>query len=142
MNDNIINRLEISSECPLPMLESLIPAGFPSPMQGLPCDAIDLNRELIHHPSSTFCARVAGNSMINCGISDGDLLIIDKSLTPHTGAVAVCFIDGEFTLKKIEIRKDGVYLIPANENYPEIKVAEDSNFQVWGIVTYIIKSLK
>ncbi|MEF9924841.1 MAG: translesion error-prone DNA polymerase V autoproteolytic subunit [Muribaculaceae bacterium] len=142
MNDNTIKELDVTGECRLPMLESVIPAGFPSPAQGLPSDAIDLNRELIHHPSSTFCARVAGNSMMDCGISDGDLLIIDKSLVPHNGAVAVCFVDGEFTLKKIAIRTDGIYLVPANEAYSEIRVSEDSNFQVWGIVTYIIKSVK
>ena len=78
--------------------------------------------------------------MIDSGICDGDLLIIDKSLDPHDGAIAVCFVDGEFTLKRIAIRHDGVYLVPANPKFKEIKVSEESNFQVWGIVTYIIKA--
>ncbi len=142
MNENIIKPIKISSHMDIPVLENLVPAGFPSPVQGLPSDSIDLNKELIDHPSSTFCARVSGNSMIDCGISDGDLLIIDKSLSPVNGSVAVCFIDGEFTLKKISLRNDGLYLVPANRKYPEIKVSEESNFQVWGIVIHVIKSIK
>lgn len=142
MNKNIIKPIKISSHIDIPVLENPVPAGFPSPVQGLPSDSIDLNRELIDHPSSTFCARVSGNSMIECGISDGDLLIIDKSLSPANGSVSVCFIDGEFTLKKISLRNDGLYLVPANRKYAEIKVSEESNFQVWGIVTHVIKSIK
>ena len=79
--------------------------------------------------------------MIDCGINDGDLLIIDKSLTPHDGSIAVCFVDGDFTVKRLAIKSDGIYLIPANKNYPPISVSEESNFQVWGIVTHIIKSV-
>ncbi|MFI3240324.1 MAG: translesion error-prone DNA polymerase V autoproteolytic subunit [Bacteroidales bacterium] len=125
----------------IPALDSAIPAGFPSPAEGLPSDAIDLNRELIEHPSSTFCARVTGDSMIDSGISDGDLLIIDKSLDVRNGSIAVCFIDGDFTLKRITIKADGLYLEPSNPRYSAIKVTEDSNFNVWGIVTYVIKSI-
>ena len=142
MKDSCLHPLQFdpSQEVELPLLDGLIPAGFPSPLQGVAQEGIDLNRELINHPSSTFCARVTGNSMIDCGISDGDLLLVDKSLDPHDGAIAVCFIDGEFTLKRISIRHDGVYLVPANPAFKEIKVEEESNFQVWGIVTFIIKA--
>ncbi len=126
----------------IPTLESAIPAGFPSPAEGLPSDSIDLNRELIAHPSSTFCARVTGDSMIESGIADGDLLIIDKSLDAHNGSIAVCFVDGEFTLKRLSIRADGLYLEPSNPRYTAIKVTEDSNFNIWGIVTYVIKSTR
>ena len=140
MTDSSIHPIAESSNMELPILDGLIPAGFPSPLQGIAQDYIDLNRELISHPSSTFCARVTGNSMIDSGICDGDLLIIDKSLDPHDVAIAVCFVDGEFTLKRIAIRHDGVYLVPANPKFKEIKVSEESNFQVWGIVTYIIKA--
>lgn len=126
---------------PIPALDSAIPAGFPSPAEGLPSDSIDLNRELISHPSSTFCARVTGDSMIESGISDGDILIIDKSLEARNGSIAVCFYDGEFTLKRISIKSDGLYLEPSNPRYTTIKVTEDANFNVWGIVTYVIKSI-
>ncbi|MBR6757812.1 MAG: translesion error-prone DNA polymerase V autoproteolytic subunit [Bacteroidaceae bacterium] len=125
----------------IPALEEAVPAGFPSPAQDHQGEGIDLNRELIKHPASTFCARVSGNSMRDCGIDDGDLLIIDKSLTPREGSVAVCFVDGEFTLKRISIRRDGIWLVPANPQYPELHVTEDSNFQVWGIVSYVVKAL-
>lgn len=122
-------------------LDSKVPAGFPSPAQDSDSDCLDLNRELIHSPASTFCARVTGDSMIDCGINDGDLLIIDKSLSPHNGNIAVCFIDGDFTVKRLAIHNDGIYLMPANKSYPPIHVSEESNFQVWGIVTHIIKAV-
>lgn len=138
----IIDENKNTANCVLPVIEGVIPAGFPSPVQGMPSDSIDLNRELIQHPSSTFCARVSGNSMIGCGIGDGDLLIIDKSLEVRDGSIAVCFVDGEFTLKRISIRHDGIYLVPENSKYPELHISEESNFQVWGIVTHAIKNFK
>lgn len=125
----------------LPVLGEAVPAGFPSPAQDFQGEGIDLNRELIRHPASTFCARVSGSSMRDCGIDDGDLLIIDKSLMPRDGSVAVCFVDGEFTLKRISLRRDGIWLVPANPQYPELHVTEGSNFQVWGIVAYVVKAL-
>ena len=125
----------------LAQLKEAIPAGFPSPAQDHANDGIDLNRELIKHPASTFCARVAGDSMRDCGIDDGDLLVIDKSLTPQEGSIAVCFVDGEFTLKRISVQRDGVWLVPANSQYPALHVTEGSNFQVWGIVSYVVKKM-
>ena len=79
--------------------------------------------------------------MVDAGINEGDLLIIDRSLNPHDGNIAVCFIDGDFTVKRLSVRADGIYLTPANASFPELKVSEDSNFQVWGIVSHIIKRL-
>lgn len=125
----------------LSFLAERVPAGFPSPAQGNTGDTIDLNRELIRNPSSTFCARVIGNSMIDYDINDGDLLIIDKSLPIHDGSIAVCFIDGDFTVKRIAQKIDGLYLVPGNKAYPEIRISEDNNFQVWGIVSHIIKNM-
>ena len=123
----------------LQFFESRIQAGFPSPAQGEYADSIDLNRALITNPAATFCARVIGNSMVDAGINEGDLLIIDRSLTPHDGSIAVCFIDGDFTFKKLSVRTAGVYLTPAMADYPEIKVGEERDFQVWGVVSHIIK---
>ena len=105
-------------------------------------DNIDLNRELISNPASTFCARVIGHSMIDAGINNGDLLLIDKSLEPRDGSIAVCFLDGDFTVKRISIRPDGVYLTPANRQFPELRVNEESNFQIWGVVTHVIKAMR
>ena len=123
----------------LQFFETRVQAGFPSPAQGEYADSIDLNKALITNPAATFCARVIGNSMVDAGINEGDLLIIDRSLQPHDGSIAVCFIDGDFTVKRISVRDNGVFLIPANADFPEIQVAEDSNFQVWGVVSHIVK---
>ena len=121
--------------------EDRVQAGFPSPAQGEYADSIDLNRALITNPAATFCARVIGNSMVDADINEGDLLIIDRSLTPHDGNIAVCFVDGDFTVKRLSVRDDGIYLTPANAKFPELRVSEDSNFQVWGVVSHIIKKL-
>lgn len=134
--------VNIDSELELPMVEGGIAAGFPSPAQDYIDLKIDLNKELITNPSSTFYGRVKGSSMKDAGIVDGDILVIDKSLEPKDGDTAVCFIDGEFTLKYIKIEPDAVYLIPANSKFQPIKVTEDNNFCIWGVVTYSIKSHK
>ena len=123
----------------LKFFEGRVQAGFPSPAQGEYADVIDLNRALITNPAATFCARVIGNSMVDAGIYEGDLLIIDRSLTPHDGNIAVCFIDGDFTVKRLSMRDNRLFLTPANADYPELPVNEDSNFQVWGVVSHIIK---
>lgn len=125
----------------LQFFEGRVQAGFPSPAQGEYADTIDLNRALITNPASTFCARVIGNSMVDAGINEGDLLIIDRAVTPHNGSIAVCFIDGDFTVKRLSIRNDGIFLTPANASYPEIPVSEGSHFQVWGVVSHIIKKV-
>ena len=129
-------------ELALPLMDGGISAGFPSPAQDYIDLKIDLNKELIANPSSTFYGRVKGSSMKDAGIRDGDILVIDKSLEPQDGDTAVCFIDGEFTLKYIKIESDAVYLVPANSKYQPIKVTEDNNFCIWGVVTYSIKNHK
>ena len=125
----------------LQFFETRVQAGFPSPAQGEYADTIDLNRTLITNPAATFCARVIGDSMVDAGINEGDLLIIDRTLTPHDGSIAVCFIDGDFTVKRLSIREEGLFLTPANASFPELRVSEDSNFEVWGVVSHIIKRL-
>ena len=122
-----------------------IKAGFPSPAQDYVENGIDLNRELVKNPSSTFFGRARGNSMEGAGIFDGDLLIIDKSLEPREGAIAMCFIDGEFTLKRIHFEKhDGlvtaIWLQPENEQFSPIKVTQDNQFIIWGIVVHSVRS--
>ena len=122
-----------------PLFDGGVSAGFPSPAQDFSEHSIDLNLALLKNPASTFFTRVSGDSMKDIGIHDGDLLVIDKSLNPENNKIAVCFIDGEFTLKKIKLEKDSCWLIPANENYSPIKVTEENDFIVWGIVTFVIK---
>ena len=139
------NNLDIYSaltetELKLPLVNNGISAGFPSPALDFVDLSIDLNLHLIKHPSSTFYGLVKGHSMKNIGINDGDLLVIDKSIEPINNKIAVCYIDGEFTLKRIKLEKNQCWLIPENENYQPIKVTEENDFLIWGIVTYVIKS--
>lgn len=128
------------SEQDIPLISSNIQAGFPSPALDFIDLSIDLNKYVVKHPSSTFYGRVQGDSMKDAGIGDGDLLVIDKGIEPSDGKIAICFIDGEFTLKRIKIDKDECWLAPANENYKPIKVSTENNFMIWGIVTFTIKS--
>lgn len=135
-----IYALKQDLELERPMFPFAISAGFPSPAADFVDIAIDLNKQLIKHPSSTFFGRVKGESMKDVGINDGDLMIIDKSLEFVDNKIAVCFIDGEFTLKRIKKDKDCLWLMPANEEYSPIRVTEDNELIVWGIVTYVIKA--
>ena len=137
-------RLEIFSSCletalELPLLPFGRSAGFPSPALDFIDLFIDLNKHLVGHPSATFYGRVQGESMKGAGINDGDLLIIDKSIEPANGKIAVCYLDGEFTLKRIKLNKNGLWLVPENDQYQAIKIEEENNLTIWGIVTYIIK---
>lgn len=124
----------------LPVQEG-ISAGFPSPATDFMGVEIDLNRDLVLHPEATYYGRVSGESMKGAGIDDGDLLVIDKSLEAVHGKIAVCFLDGEFTLKRINIRQDGVWLVPENDKYKPIHCGEENNLIIWGIVTHIIKKV-
>lgn len=131
--------VDISSKLDLPFVVEGISAGFPSPADDFLDINIDLNRHLIKNPSTTFYGRVKGNSMQDAGIHNGDLLIIDKSLEPTNNKIAVCFIDGEFTVKRIKIEKDIIWLIAENIDYKPIKVTKDNDFIIWGIVINVIK---
>lgn len=101
--------------------------------------SIDLNKELVPHPSSTFYGRVKDDSMKDEGIEEGDILVIDKSLELMNNDLAVCFVDGEFTLKRVRMDGSIIWLVPSNKAYPEIPITADSDFIIWGIVTYTIK---
>ena len=124
------------------MAQSGIHAGFPSPATDYMTQAIDLNKELVRHPAATFYGRVVGDSMIDAGVDEGDILVIDKSLEAREGDMAVCFVDGEFTLKHLHFHEGGLTLRPANKNYPEIEVGEGMDFTMWGVVTYVIKRIR
>lgn len=126
-----------NTELKLPFAEG-ISAGFPSPASDYIELSFDLNKELIDNPSATFYGRVKGDSMVDAGIHEGDILVIDRSIEPKDGLRAVCFVDGEFTLKTLKVEKDRVFLMPANSNYKPIPVTEDNDFIIWGVVTYII----
>lgn len=132
---------DTSTELALPFIESGIKAGFPSPALDFIDLTIDLNKILIKHKSSTFYGKVKGDSMIDAGFNNGDLLIIDKSLEPVDGKIAVCYLDGDFTIKRLKVDEDCIWLVPENEKYEPIQITEDNDFVVWGMVTKIIKSV-
>lgn len=120
-----------------------IKAGFPSPAQDYMDESIDFNRDFILHPECTFYARCSGDSMIEAGINDGDLLVIDKLIKPKDGNIVVAYIDGEFTLKTLKINKESkhkkAYLVPANPDFEPIEVDEYNDFRIWGVLLYCIK---
>ena len=118
-----------------------ISAGFPSPADDFRETRISLDDELIKNKDATFFAKVKGQSMIDAGLDDNDLLVIDRSLEPANNKIAVCFLDGEFTVKRLRVEKNNVWLQPENPNYPIIHITEDNDFVIWGIVTNVIKKV-
>lgn len=123
------------------LVDTGISAGFPSPADDFKETRISLDDELIQNKDATFFAKVKGQSMINAGLDDNDLLVIDRSLEPTNNKIAVCFLDGEFTVKRLRVENNQVWLQPENPNYPIIKITEDNDFMIWGIVTSVIKKV-
>lgn len=120
-----------------------IRAGFPSPAEDYQNETLDFNRDMIRHPEATFYGRVEGDSMIEAGICDGDIAVIDRSLEACDGDIIVAYVNNEFTIKYLDLRhrKDGyIELLPANKNFRPIRVDEDDNFEVWGVVVWTIKN--
>lgn len=117
-----------------------IVAGFPVPLDNdEKAQSIELLQMLCPCPEASYLIRVEGNSMIDAGICSGDIVIVDKSnRNPLPSEVAVCELNGEYTLKRFEMRDGTGWLIPANPDYPEIKVTADDSFSIWGTVSYII----
>ena len=120
-----------------------VKAGFPSPAEDIR-EKLDLIKLLVKHKASTFFFRVDGVSMVDCDMDEGDIIIVDRAIEPYHNCKAVCYIDGEYTVKRIEIRDGGVRLMPANQNNPSyrpIEVTAENDFMVWGVVTYVIKKM-
>ena len=123
------------------LAEEGISAGFPSPADDFKETRISLDRELVKNKEATFYARVSGDSMIGAGLDDGDLLVIDRSKNPENGKIAICLIDGEFTVKRIKKDKNRLYLMPENKNYKPIELKEENELIIWGVVEYVIKKV-
>ena len=117
-----------------------ISAGFPSPADDYTEENIDLNDYLISNPFSTFFLRVKGDSMINAGIKNNDLIIVDKSLNAKPGNIIIAMIDGEFTIKRLSRKDNELYLKAENKNYPDFKFKNHIDIQIWGVVIYSIHS--
>ena len=130
--------LEESVLADIPIFTNSVQAGFPSPAEDYMDLDLNLQDHLIKNPSATFCVRAVGESMKDAGIKSGDIMLVDKSLTPKNRSIVLAVIDGEFTIKRENVSKKELYLIPENENFSPIKITQEMDFQVWGIVTYII----
>ena len=118
-----------------------VSAGFSSPAEDFKETRISLDKVAVKNEAATFYARVAGQSMIGAGLDDGDLLVIDRSLEPQDGKIAVCLIDGDFTVKRLKVEKDCVWLMAENKRYKPIQVTEENELMIWGIVTHVLKAL-
>jgi len=123
------------------LTEQGISAGFPSPAGDFKQERISLDQELIKNKEATFFARVSGESMINAGLEDGDLIVIDRSIEPSNNKIAVCFIEGEFTVKRLIVKRNKIWLKPENSSYKPIEIKDDDQLIIWGIVTNVIKKL-
>jgi len=134
-------RPDFESGMEIPYIKEGVSAGFPSPAADFMESCIDLNKELSENPLATFYIKVKGNSMIDAGINDKDVLVVDRSLEPQNNKIAICCIDGEFTVKRIQVEKDCLYLMPENPDYEPIKVTEENQLLIWGMVTYVIKKV-
>jgi DNA polymerase V len=132
---------DLETEAAMVFIKEGVSAGFPSPAADFSENKIDLNKELSKNPVATFYIKVKGNSMIDAGINDKDILVVDRSLEPVNSKIAVCFLDGEFTVKRIKKDKNGLYLIPENKNYSPIEITQENQLIIWGIVTYVIKAV-
>ena len=130
----------ISSIQPIPLYNS-VAAGFPSPAEDHMDSSLDLNQHLIKHPSATFYVYARGDSMVSAGISDGDMLIVDRSLEATNDSIVVAIINGEFTVKSISKVNEHLYLMPHNTSYNPIEITEEMDFEIWGVVTHSIHSV-
>lgn len=125
-------------------LAPAIRAGFPSPAEEYLNESIDFNRDIVKHPESTFYGRVKGDSMIEAGICDGDIAVIDRAREAHDGSIVVAYINNEFTIKRLDLtHKDEGYieLQPANPQFSPIRIDAADTFEVWGVVAFTIKPL-
>jgi DNA polymerase V len=143
--DNVLELTEFvsdSQKMSLPLYTSKVAAGFPSPADDHVERRLNPSDYLVDNDSSTFFVRVKGDSMIDAGIFEDDVLVIDRSRVPQIGDIVLAVLDGEFTVKTLGKSKSGARLLPANKHYPVIDVKEDQSFEVWGVVTGSMRKFK
>ena len=138
----VIYKSQNNSSISLELYSNPVCAGFPSPAEDHMDVGLDLNEYIVKHPSATFYIYAKGNSMVDAGICDGDIMVIDRSLEPRSKDVVIAIINGEFTVKRILKKNESIYLNPANKEYCPILVTEDMEFEIWGVVTHTIHSFK
>ncbi len=126
----------------LPMFTSGVSAGFPSPAEDFVERELDLNEFMITHPAATFFVKVKGDSMQGAQISDGDILVVDRSRQPANNSIVIAFVDGEFLVKRILKKGKSLFLIPENPKFKPIQITNEMDFTIWGVVTFIIKQTR
>lgn len=137
-----VMKLITSKTYQLPLYESKVSAGFPSPAEDYLEDTFDLNEHLIKHPAATFLVRATGDSMINVGIFEGDILVVDRSIPPTPGRVVIAAIDGQLTVKRLQQHANGEKILaPENPKYEPILIKENNDVIIWGVVTNVIHAL-
>ena len=132
---------DTSKHVELPFFDTKVQAGFPSPAEDHLEQRLDLNSLLIENQSATFFVRVAGESMKDAGITDGDILVVDRSIENYENRIVVAVIDSEFTIKRFTRENESVVLKAENPNYPAIKITHETDFSVWGVVSWTLKKL-
>lgn len=130
--------LEQNEKILIPLLESTIPAGFPSSAENFIDKVLDLNDLLIKHPNATFFVRVNGDSMIKAGIHSNDILIVDRALQVTNNKIIIARLNNEFTVKRVKIDNDKLFLMPDNDEYKPIEVTQEMDFEIWGVVIFVI----
>jgi DNA polymerase V len=132
----------INQSFELPLYHSKVSAGFPSPAEDSISENLNLNEYLIKHPAATFLVRAIGDSMINAGIHENDILVVDRSIVPSDGRIVIAAIDGQLTVKRLHKKNKGKYvLIPENPRYQPIEILEGNDTLIWGVVTQVIHSV-
>lgn len=143
-NQNEVEFLQSDFSTPLTLSYAPgIKAGFASPAEAYEVEVLDFNKDMIRHPDTTFYGRVRGDSMMDAGICDGDILVIDRSLTPRNGDVVVAYYDNKFTVKFFDnthIDEGYIDLVPANKEFSPIRITVEDQFTIWGVVQYTIKN--
>ncbi|MDX1921414.1 MAG: translesion error-prone DNA polymerase V autoproteolytic subunit [Candidatus Caenarcaniphilales bacterium] len=130
--------VDTTTESLIRLYSAKVPAGFPSPADDYIETKLDLNKHLIKNPTATYFVKVSGESMINAGIHDGDILVVDRSLEEKDGDIVIAELDGELTVKRLGRINKQLYLIAENPDYQPIPVHEEASFQIWGVVSYVI----
>ena len=129
---------DTASKSAVPLFASPVSAGFPSPAEDFVDLSLDLNTYLVKHPAATFYVRVKGASMQGAGINEGDILIVDRALEPRDGCIVIGVINGEFIVKRIRTIDGELFLVPENPSFKPLKITDEHDFQVWGLVSYVI----
>lgn len=137
-----IHKVSRETKVEIPVIDTRVPAGFPSPATDYIEGTLDLNDYVIKHRASTFFMRVDGFSMVNAGIFPDDLLVVDRALDAAHNQIIIAMVDGELTVKRLQIIKEEYWLVPENDEFQPIRVTDDLSFSVWGVVTFVIHKLK